>query len=174
MSTITPDAVATDAGGPERGFGRLEAASMGTRSGATDIEAVTGPLPVVDLGGGHLHVTTRREVTIVSLDGGLDDALAADIVDTFTDVVAGAAAVVLELDHVTLLDRTALDTLLAVLDGLPPDEPCCLVAGRLSGRLVLDRWSVPGRFVVFTSVADALQAREFKASGYGTGWQAGA
>ena len=34
----------------------------------------------------------------------------------------------------------------------------------------LDRWDVPSRFVVFTSVADALQAREFAASGYGTGW----
>ena len=169
MSTTIRDTVASGDHGRRR-----DPAELATRPGASEIEAVTGPLPVVDLQDGHLHVTTRREVTIVSLDGGLDDALAETVVPVLAEVVATARAVVLELDHVTLIDRTALDAVLAVLDGLEPGVVRCLVAGRLSGRLVLDRWEVPGRFVVFHSVADALQAREFKASGYGTGWQVGA
>ena len=146
-------------------------AELATRAGASELEAVTGPLPVVDLQDGHLHVTTRRDVTIVSLDGGLDDALAATVLPALVDVVGAAAAVVAELDHVTILDRTALERVLDVLEALGPDVPRCLVAGRLSGRLVLERWGVPTRFVVFRSVADALQAREFRSNGYGAGWQ---
>jgi anti-anti-sigma regulatory factor len=168
MSTISRDVADT---GDRADHHRIDPARMATRPGASDLEAVTGPLPVVDLEDGHLHVTTRRDVTILSLDGGLDDQLAASIVAGIEAVLAGARAVIVELDHVTLLDRSALDTVLAVLDRLPPDVARCLVAGRLSGRLVLDRWGVPGRFVVFSSVADALQAREFVASGYGTGWR---
>lgn len=148
-------------------------AEMATRPGATELEAVTGPLPVVDLQDGHLHVTTRRDVTIVSLDGGLDDALAGTVVPTLADVVGPAAAVVLDLDRVTLIDRSGLDAVLDVVDALGPSVPRCLVAGRLSGRLVLERWLVPARIVVFRSVPDALQAREFETNGYGTGWQVG-
>ena len=167
MSTISPDA-------SERADGlRCDPASLATRRGASDLEAVTGPMPVVDVGDGHLHVSTRRGVTIVEVDGGLDDALATTVVDSLERVVAGSEAVVVDLDRATLLDRTALETLCAVLDRLPPDVGRCLVASRLSGRLVLERWRIPSRFVVFTSVPDALQAREFIASGYGDGWSLG-
>lgn len=146
-------------------------ADMGTRTGASELEPVTGPMPVVDLGDGHLHVSTRRDVTIVALDGGLDDAMATCITRPLASVVAGAQAVVVDLDRVTLLDRTALDAVCRLLDEVSGSTERCLVAGRLSGRLVLERWGVPTRYAVFTSVADALQAREFVASGYGEGWR---
>ena len=137
---------------------------------ASDLGPVTGPMPVVELGDGQVHVSTRRGVVVVALDGGLDDAMAASVVPAVAGVVAGAEAVVLDLDRVTLLDRSALDAVCAVLEGLPRRVGRCLVASRLSGRLVLDRWGIPRRFTVFTSVADALQAREFIANGYGNGW----
>lgn len=167
MSAITPDVAA--GGEPLDRLG--DGAHLATRRGASELEPVTGPLPVVDLEDGHLHVTTRREVTIVSLDGGLDDGLAGTIRPTLRRVVETARAVVLDLDRVTLIDRSALDGVLAVLDGLPSEVSRCVVAGRMSGRLVLERWGVPQRLVVFHSVADALQAREFKSNGYGDGWQ---
>jgi anti-anti-sigma regulatory factor len=147
----------------------IDPAAMATRPGASDIEAVTGPMPVLDLDG-HLHVATRRGVTIVAVDGGLDDALARSLAPAIHTAAAGASAVILDLDRVTLLDRTALDVICDVVEGLPAVTARCVVAGRLSGRLVLERWGLPGRFTLFTSVADALQAREFDASGYGNGW----
>jgi anti-anti-sigma regulatory factor len=147
----------------------IDPAAMATRPGASDIEAVTGPMPVLDLDG-HLHVASRRGVTIVAIDGGLDDALARSLVPAIRTAAAGASAVILDLDQVTLLDRTALDVICEVIEGLPAVTARCVVAGRLSGRLVLERWGLPGRFTLFTSVADALQAREFDASGYGNGW----
>lgn len=175
MSTITPDTIGPDSGEhpavPDEEPLRLDPATMGTRSGASDLEPVTGPLPVVDLDDGHVHVTTRREVTIIALDGGLDDTLAAQVVDTLADLVSDATAVVVDLDRVTLLDRSALDAVCAVLEHLPESTRRCLVAGRLSSRMVLERWDVLDRFVLFHTVADALQAREFVANGYGTGWQ---
>ena len=175
MSTITPDTIGPDSGEhpavPSASPPRVDPATMGTRSGASDFEPVTGPLPVIDLDDGHVHVTTRREVTIIALDGGLDDALAAQVVDTIADLVSDASAVVVDLDRVTLLDRSALEAVCAVLEGLPESTRRCLVAGRLSSRMVLERWDVLDRFVLFQTVADALQAREFVASGYGTGWQ---
>jgi anti-anti-sigma regulatory factor len=143
---------------------------VGTRVGASDIDPVTGPMPVVDIADGHLHVSARRDVTIVALDGGLDDALAAEVTPELASATAGAAAVALDLDRVTLLDRTALEAVCAVLDALPDDVDRCIVSGRLSGRLVLDRWDVGARFAIFSSIADALQARTFVASGYGNGW----
>lgn len=173
MSTITPHAAAPSdipgPGIPEPDLSGPDVADVGTRTGASDLDSVTGPLPVIDLDDGHLHVCTRRDVTIVEIDGGLDHTLAGSIVPSLDDIVAGASAVVLDLDRVTLLDRKAVDAVCAVLDRLPGDSRC-IVAGRLSSRLVLDRWGVPVRYAVFTSVADALQAREFVASGYGTGW----
>ena len=100
MSTISRADVA--AGDP--GDHRPDPVELATRPGASPLEPVTGPLPVVDLDDGHLHVTTRREVTIVSIDGGLDHDLSASILPSFADVVGTAKAVVVELDHVTLLD----------------------------------------------------------------------
>ena len=147
----------------------IDPAEMAIRPGASDIEAVTGPMPVLDLDG-HLHVASRRGVTIVAVDGGLDDALARSLVPAIRRSVAGASAIVLDLDRVTLLDRSALESICAVIEELPAVTARCVVAGRLSGRLVLERWGLPDRFTLFTSVADALQAREFDASGYGTGW----
>lgn len=143
---------------------------VGTRTGATDTDVGTGPVPVVDLADGHLHVWHRRGVTIVGLDGGLDDALAAVVAPAVAQAVADAEAVILDLDHVTLLDRTALTAVCEAIDAVPGESTRCIVAGRLSGRLVLDRWFVPDSYAVFTSVADALQARTFVESGYGHGW----
>ncbi len=145
--------------------------SMGTRPGATETDAVTGPLPVVDLADGHLHVSMCRNVTIIEADGGLDDRLAGLISPAIAAAVVEAMAVVLDLDQVTLLDRAALETVCDALGtGRLSAHDQCIVAGRLSGRLVLDRWEIPETMAVFTSVADALQAREFAASGYGNGW----
>ena len=175
MSTITSETIGPDSGEhpavPSASPPRVDPATMGTRSGASDLEPVTGPLPVVDLDDGPVHLTTRRDVTIIALDGGLDDALAARVAETIAGIVADATAVVVDLDRVTLLDRSALDAVCAVLDSLPETTRRCLVAGRLSGRMVLERWGVPDRFALFHTVADALQAREFVANGYGTGWQ---
>lgn len=140
------------------------------RVGSAIDEPVTGPLPVVDLAEGHLHVTERRGVVIAALDGALDDGLVSRVVPALTSAVAGAAAVVVDLDHVTLLEPAPLEAVLEALDAAPPEADRCLITGRLSGRMVLDRWGVSSRHVIFSSVADALQARAFAESGYGSGW----
>lgn len=164
MTTTSPT-TSTDPGVPDP-------ALVGTRPGASATDPVTGPLPVLTMVDGHLEISVRRGVTILSLDGALDDGLAELVVEPLRRAVASTdlEAVALDLDRVTLLDRTGLDAVLHALDHAPADAPCCLVAGRLSGRLVLERWNVTDRYVVFTSVADALQARAFADSGYGTGW----
>lgn len=140
------------------------------RVGASMDEAVTGPLPIIDLVEGHLHVTERRNVVIASLDGGLEASLAERVTPELMRVVGDAEAVILDIDRTTLLDRSALDTVLDALDTAPEAAPRCLIAGRLSGRMVLDRWMVSNRYAIFSSVPDALQARAFAASGYGNGW----
>lgn len=170
MTTVTPAAdehTASDASEHDP----VDVRAMGTRPGATDTDAVTGPMPVVDLAGGHLHVSIRRGVTIVAVDGGLDDSLAAMIAPDIRSAVAESEAVVLDLEQVTLLDRSALDAVCAALDHQDGTSRC-IVAPRLSGRLVLDRWNVPDTIAVFGSVPDALQARTFVESGYGDGWSA--
>jgi ABC-type transporter Mla MlaB component len=153
-------------------YGRsgADAGAAGTRPGATDIDDPSGAVPAVELAGGHLHVCSRRGVTILALDGGLDDALAAEVAPAMEAAIRSAEAVVFDIDRVTLLDRSALSRLLDVLDVVAGQHERCVVAGRLSGRLVLDRWSVPTSFAVFNSVPDALQARTFVESGYGHGW----
>lgn len=138
--------------------------------GSSIDEAVTGPLPIADLVEGHLHVSERRDVVIASIDGALELTLARRVTPELHRVVADADAIILDIDHATLLDRAALDLMLDTLDSAPASAPRCVIAGRLSGRMVLDRWSVSGRYAVFSSVADALQARTFAASGYGNGW----
>lgn len=145
-------------------------AAVGTRTGATDDASVTGPLPVLDLADGHLHVSLRRDVTIIEIDGGLDDDLSLELAPLVATALEEAEAVVVDLDQTTLLDRTALEAVLAPLLDAAPGIDRCIVSGRLSGRLVLERWDVLDEFVVFSSVADALQARAFVESGYGTGW----
>lgn len=176
MTTITPHRMSTGSDGPEGPEHRgprspaIDVHDVGTRPGATDTDVGTGPVPVVDLADGHLHVSHRRGVTIIELDGGLDDALAAVVAPAIAAAVAGAEAVILDLDHVTLLDRTALSTVCEAVDTVLGENTRCIVAGRLSGRLVLDRWFVPDAYAVFSSVPDALQARTFVESGYGHGW----
>lgn len=145
-------------------------AEMGTRTGASDDDAVTGPMPVVDLAEGHLHVSLRRGVTILTIDGGLDDDLGTVVAPLVASAIEGSDAVILDLDQTTLLDRTALEAVVDRVLAAGPGLDRCIVSGRLSGRLVLERWEVLERFVVFSSVADALQARAFVESGYGTGW----
>jgi len=181
MSSITHDE--TDApethdapiGGIAHGAGTSgpaasDPATVGTRTGATDDALVTGPLPVLDLADGHLHVSLRRDVTIVEIDGGLDDALAAELAPLVATALQEAEAVVLDLDQTTLLDRTALEAVVAPLVDSAHEIDRCIVSGRLSGRLVLERWDILDEFVVFSSIPDALQARAFVESGYGTGW----
>lgn len=175
MSAMTHDD-ATSAGAPggsgadDGAASGVDPASMGTRTGALDDSPVTGPLPMIDLAEGHLHVTTRRDVTIVAIDGALDDALAAELAPEVARTVRGAHAVVLDLDHATLLERSALERVCEPVLDAPDGPECCLVESRLSGRMVLERWGFVSRCVVFASVADALQARAFQDSGYGTGW----
>lgn len=163
MTTITPPPSRT----------AIRGGDVGTRPGASDTDEPTGPMPVVDLAGGHLHISVRRDVLVLAVDGGLDDDLASMLAPAIERAVDGAAAAVLDLDQVTLLDRSGLEAICDAFDGGGDGgDPTtrCLVAGRLSGRLVLDRWEIPERYAVFTSVPDALQARAFIESGYGNGW----
>ncbi len=170
MTILSPDTGSPDTGSPENGLA-VAAGTMGTRTGAADLDPVTtGPMPAIDLLDGHLHVSERRGVTIVAIDGGLDDALAELVTPTIEAAIAGSEAVILDLDRVTLLDRTALERICAAINTAATTPSRCVVAARLSGRLVLDRWDVPESFAVFSSVADALQARTFIESGYGNGW----
>lgn len=134
-----------------------------------DEYVTTGPVPIVALADGHLHLSTRRDVLLAAVDGGLDDDLAATVVPALAEAIDGAEAVVLDLDQATLLDRSAVEALCDVLSNAA-DAESCVVAARLSGRLVLERWGLPRDVAVFTSVADALQARTFIESGYGSGW----
>ncbi len=154
--------------GHDLGTAPSDPARVGTRKGATDDGPVTGATPVLDLADGHLHVSTRRDVTVVSIDGALDDALADRLAPVVAAAVADATAVVLDLDQATILERSAVTTLCRALpDG---EVERCIVAGRLSGRLVLERWGIDEDYVIFMSVPDALQARSFHENGYGTGW----
>jgi anti-anti-sigma regulatory factor len=93
--------------------------------------------------------------------------------DVGTRPGAGTDAVVLDLDQVTLLDEGAFSQLAAAFDEATDGVERCIVASRLSGRMVLERWGATEDYGVFTSVADALQARTFLANGYGTGWRPG-
>lgn len=142
---------------------------VGTRVGASATDAPTGPQPVLHLVDGRLQVENRRDVTVIALDGGLDSDFADDLAPAVASAVRNAPAVVIDLDQVTLLDGEGLQRICETVDGASQGEQC-LVASRLSGRLVLERWGVADRYPVFTSVADALQARAFEASGYGDGW----
>jgi len=144
---------------------------VGTRHGDAADDPVTGPMPAIELHDGHLRVHVRRDVTIVTLDGGLDDELVDAVSPVLPGALAGAGPVVLDLDQVTLLDRAAAERLFVEFDAAAAGHERCIVASRLSGRMVLERWGVTTRYGVFTSVPDALQARAFQANGYGEGWQ---
>lgn len=144
---------------------------VATRPGAGAHDPVTGPMPALALHDGRMQVHARRDVTIVTLDGGLDEGLARDIAPTIAGALAGAEAVILDVDQVTLIDRAGFDILADAFGKATAGIDCCIVASRLSGRMVLERWGVTEHHAVFTSVADALQARAFVANGYGEGWQ---
>jgi anti-anti-sigma regulatory factor len=145
--------------------------SVGTRPGAGADDPVTGPMPAVTLHDGRMQVHIQRGVTIVTLDGGLDEAFATEVAPTIPGALAGAEAVVLDVDQVTLLDQAGFEVLARAFGEATAGLECCIVASRLSGRMVLERWGVTDHHAVFTSVADALQARAFAANGYGGGWQ---
>ena len=145
--------------------------TMGTRAGAGAHDPVTGPTPALELHDGRMQLHARRDVLIVTLDGGLDEAFAREIAPTIPGALAGADAVVLDVDQVTLLDQAGFDILHEAFGRATAGIECCIVASRLSGRMVLERWGVTERHAVFMSVADALQARAFLANGYGDGWQ---
>ena len=144
---------------------------VGTRPGAGAHDPVTGPLPAVALHEGRMQVHVQRDVVVVTLDGGLDEPFARDLAPTIAGTLAGAEAVVLDVDQVTLLDQAGFDVLAAAFARATAGIDCCIVASRLTGRMVLERWGVTERHAVFTSVADALQARAYGAYGYGDGWQ---
>ena len=144
---------------------------LGMRRGDGADDPVTGPMPAVDLHDGRVRIHVDRGITVVALDGGLDVAFAHQIAPTLERVVAGAHALVVDLDQVALLEEAGLVELERALDAATGDGERCLVASRLSGRMVLERWGVTQRTAVFTSVADALQAKAFLANGYGDGWR---
>jgi anti-anti-sigma regulatory factor len=144
---------------------------VGTRPGAGADDPVTGPMPAVALHDGRMQVHVHRDVTIVTLDGGLDEAFAREIAPTIQDALAGVEAAILDVDQVTLLEQGGFDVLAEAFGQATAGLDCCIVASRLSGRMVLERWGVTEHHAVFTSVADALQARAFRANGYGEGWQ---
>lgn len=147
--------------------------AMIDESTTDDATVRTGPVPAVDLADGHLHVSERRGVTVAAVDGGLDDALARALTPALRAAVGGAEEAIVDLDQATLLDRSAVQMVLGVLAEKPVTQ-WCVVAGRMSSRLVLERWGLVHEVVVFGSVADALQARAFVESGYGRGWSPGA
>jgi len=139
----------------------------------TIIDPDTGSLPAIELQDGRLRVRVDKGVTVVALDGGLDQAMADDVVASLPGALAGVDAVVLDVDQVTLLDEAAFDRVARAFEAASAGADRCIVASRLSGRMVLERWGVAEDFGVFTSVADALQARAFLANGYGEGWRPG-
>ena len=136
-------------------------------------DPVTGPMPAVSFLDGRLRAHTHRDVVVVALDGGLDVELAEVVAPALDGILAGARAAILDLDQVTLLDQEGMDILAAAFAAATDGVDSCLVASRLSGRLVLERWGFTADHAVFTSTADALQARAFAATGYGIGWTAG-
>lgn len=115
-------------------------------------------------------VSQRGSCTVIAPAGGLDAELSNEIVDSIAAIARTALASILDLEQITLLDRAAFDVVLAGFEQSTGGRDRCLVANRLSGRLVLDRWGVSDRLAMFGSVADALQARSFAADGYGLGW----
>lgn len=115
-------------------------------------------------------VSQRGPCVVIAPAGGLDAVLADEIVGTVAAIARTALASILDVEQITLLDRAAFDVLLAGFEQSTDGRDRCLVANRLSGRLVLDRWGVSDRLATFGSVADALQARSFAADGYGLGW----
>lgn len=144
---------------------------LGMRHGDGADDPITGPMPAVDLHGGRVRVHVDKGVTVVTLDGGLDVDFAEQIAPTLSAALANADAAVLDVDQVTLLDQQGFETLLVAFRRATGSLERCIVASRLSGRMVLERWGITERHTVFTSVADALQARAFQANGYGDGWQ---
>lgn len=119
----------------------------------------------------HLEVSSDGRVAIVTLAGELDDVLATLLIPALTVAARRCDAIVLDLDRVTLLEHSALAMVCQVIDVLPHEDSCCIVAGRPSVRLKLSRWGPPSSFATFTSVGDALQARRFAEHGYGPGWR---
>lgn len=144
---------------------------VGTRAGDAADDPVTGPMPAIDLHDGRLHVHVDKDVTVVTLDGGLDVAFATEVAPSLAGALADAGAAVLDLDQVTLLEQEGFEVVAAAFGSVTEGLDRCVVASRLSGRMMLERWGVTASYAVFTSVADALQARAFLANGYGEGWR---
>jgi anti-anti-sigma regulatory factor len=145
-------------------------AVVGTRLGDAADDPVTAQVPALELHDGRVRVHVERGVTVVALDGGLDDDFVEKVAPTLDGAVVGADAVVLDVDQVTLLDEAAFARLAGRFDAATRGAERCIVASRLSGRMVLERWGVSARYGLFTSVPDALQARAFQGDGYGEGW----
>lgn len=144
---------------------------LGMRRGDGADDPVTGPMPAVDLHDGRVRVHVDKGITVVAFDGGLDEAFAHQIRPTLQRVLARAHLLVVDLDQVALLDEAGLAELERALDAATGGAERCVVVSRLSGRMVLERWGVTEHTAVFTSVADALQAKAFLANGYGDGWR---
>ncbi|HEX9681730.1 MAG TPA: hypothetical protein VGA13_01490 [Acidimicrobiales bacterium] len=124
--------------------------------------------------GGARFVAHHREngVAVVEVSGALDR----PSLDDLTTVVCGLGAscehVVVDLDLATIIDaRTTLRSVVRLaLDDTTPKV--CLVCGRVTARILLDRAGVSAVVPVFQSVGDALQAVVMEREGFGRGWQA--
>ena len=130
----------------------------------------TGPMPALLLEHGHVQVGEHGDVTVLTLDGGLDADFVDAVLPTVVAAAGAASALVVDLDQVTLLDEASCVRLIDRVRVAVGDAPMCVAASRVSARAVLERWGVAEHVTVFGSVADALQLRAFADSGYGTSW----
>lgn len=130
----------------------------------------TDPTPPKSEHRGDEHsIIARRShgVTVLKPLGSLDADLA-DELHAAARAVTGP--VVIDLDECVLIDPGSLERLAA--DPALPNRPELAVAcRRLSCRQLLTRAGIGEHVAIFDRLEDALQAREFARSGYGTGWE---
>ena len=142
MTILSPDTGSPDTGSPESGVtdGVLsDAGAMGTRTGAADLDPlITGPMPAVDLLDGHLHVVRAARGRPSSPSTAASTTPSPSWSRPRSRSPSPAVdAVILDLDRVTLLDRSALERICATIDvGTLDAEP---VRGR--GAAVRAGWS---------------------------------
>lgn len=120
---------------------------------------------------GHLRAWRHAGAVVASIDGALDRSLAELLESPLRSIVVGASHVIIDVDRAVLADKVGVATAVtAVRDAGDDSTELCLVASRMSSRLLLARWGIDTSVPVFTSVADALQALTFQLAGFGDGW----
>ncbi len=130
-------------------------ATLGTRTSMTDNEPESS-----------VSVRRSHDVVVVRPRGGLDAALADELRSTVLDT---SGPVVIDLDECVLIDPASLERL-AADPALPETSELAIACRRLSCRQLLVRSGIGDHVAIFGRLEDALQAREFARSGYGTGW----